>query len=91
MINNGITQALNDTKIIGLITVSVSNKLTSKVEELTESLEEANTRIAKSKVEKLEMYGRRNGFRLYGIPQHKGESTDESVLKVARVLGSNPT
>ena len=90
MINKGITQALNDPKIIGLITESVSIKLTSKVEELTESLEEANTKIVKleSQVEELEMYGRRNGIRLYGIPQHKGESTDEIVLKVARSIGA---
>jgi hypothetical protein len=36
-----------------------------------------------------EMYGRRNGVRLHGIPEKSAENTDEIVMKIAREIGAD--
>ena len=42
-----------------------------------------------NKVEQLEMYGRRNGVRIYGIDEEKGENTDQLVLNLAHSIGAD--
>ena len=41
------------------------------------------------RLEGLEMYGRRNGVRIHGIPEKLGENTDEIVINLAKKVGAN--
>lgn len=41
------------------------------------------------KCENLEMYGRRNGVRVYGIPFIPGENTDNIIMSIANKTGAN--
>ena len=42
-----------------------------------------------SQIEQLEMYGRRNGVRIYGIDVEKGENTDQLMLDLAHRIGAD--
>ena len=42
-----------------------------------------------AKVEGLEMYGRRNGIRIHGIPESTYENTDKIVLELASDIGAD--
>ena len=42
-----------------------------------------------NKIEGLEMYGRRNEIRIYGVPENDGESTDDIVLGLAEKIGAS--
>ena len=68
----------------------VNAKLEEKIDSLNGIIEEKNTRIVnlENQVEGLEMYGRRNGIRLFGIKEHKDESTDNIVLAVANKINA---
>ena len=41
------------------------------------------------RTDELEMYGRRNGVRLHGIPENSTENIDEIVMKIAREIGAD--
>ena len=57
------------------------NKIISKLESRIDVLE--------NQVEGLEMYGRRNGVRIFGIPETEGENTDQIILKLVEDIDAD--
>ena len=75
---------LNESRILSL---EVSNdKKSKKIEELKKKLLNQSERVhtLENKVKDSEQYSRRNCLRIFGMPETKGEKTDDIVLKLAK-------
>ena len=62
----------------------------TKINDLNAGIEKRDAQIdeLKQRTEELEMYGRRNGIRIYGLKESTNENTDKLVLKLARDIGA---
>ncbi|KAK3103244.1 hypothetical protein FSP39_017777 [Pinctada imbricata] len=75
-----IVSALRE-EITNVVKAEVLSEMTALKQEI--KLKDVKINELKNKVEGLEMYGRRNGIRVYGIPEQEHENTDEIVLSLA--------
>ena len=84
---DALKEALKDPEVVELI----SSTLLTEIETLKTVITEKDSKIKEleDKIEGLEMYGRRNGVRIYGIPEKKGEDTDEIVISLANNIGAD--
>ena len=84
---DALKEALKDPSVIELLNDAVK----SEIESLKSIVSEKDLKIQEleDRLEGLEMYGRRNGVRIHGIPEKIGESTDEIVLNLAKKVGAD--
>ena len=82
--------ALSDPDVIKLITNATVSKLQTELSLLKTELKKKDEKIKQldDRVEQLEMYGRRNGIRVHGIPELANENTDNLILKLAGKIGA---
>ena len=96
---NDLTEALiqafeNPSVVSRLITAlrkEIHASFRSELRDLKLRIRERDERIQtlEARVEGLEMYGRRNGIRIHGIPESDGENTDDLVKKLASDIGAD--
>ena len=75
---------LNESRILSL---EISNdKKTTQIGDMESKLTDHSERIQalERKLEDSEQYSRRNCVRIFGIPERKGEKTDDIVLTIAK-------
>ena len=84
---NALKEALQDPEVVKLINDSMKTEIESLKAVITEKDNKINE--LENKIEGLEMYGRRNGVRIYGIPEKEGESTDDIVISLAKRIGAD--
>ena len=84
---------LTDPDIVEVITMVVSEHFNGHIKkfmgEMREQIVAQHREIVtlKERVDELEQYGRRNSFRLSGVPESSDENTDEIVKTVAKSIG----
>ena len=81
----------NPTVVDRLITAlreEIHKSFKGELRTLKQKIRERDDRIQalEAKVEGLEMYGRRNGIRIHGIPETAGENTDSIVMGIAEEI-----
>ena len=83
-----LIDALKDPGVVKTLISAIRDDVKKSFEK---ELEERDQKIAEleNKIDDLEMYGRRNGIRIHGIPENEGEKTDEIVIKLAQDMGAN--
>ena len=83
-----LIDALKDPGVVKTLISAIRDDVKKSFEK---ELEERDQKIAEleNKIDDLEMYGRRNGIRIHGIPENEGEKTDEIVMKLAQDIGAN--
>ena len=83
-----LIDALKDPGVVKTLISAIRDDVKKSFEK---ELEERDQKIAEleNKIDDLEMYGRRNGIRIHGIPENEGEKTDEIVMKLAQDMGAN--
>ena len=81
-----LKEALRDPDVVKLINDSMRTETESLKEVIVEKDQKINE--LEDKLEGLEMYGRRNGVRIHGIPEKEGERTDEIVINLAKRIGA---
>ena len=96
---NSVTQslihALKDPEVIhrlvGALRDEIRAGFKAELKLLNAKIQERDVKIREleEKVEGLEMYGRRNGVRIYGVPETPHENTDNIVLKLADEIEAN--
>ena len=69
----------------------MKKSLGAEIQDIKKELSSNQSKISNldDKIEQLEMYSRRNGVRIHGIPENKDENTDELVLKIAEDIGAD--
>ena len=86
--------ALQNPSVINKLKTAIFDKYEKEVKTLKQEIEKRDIKIhnletkLESKIEALEMYGRRNGIRIHGVKEEEKENTDKIVLKLAKELGA---
>ena len=86
--------ALQNPSVINKLKTAIFDKYEKQVKTLKQEIEKRDIKIhnletkLESKIEALEMYGRRNGIRIHGVKEEEKENTDKIVLKLAKELGA---
>ena len=91
--------ALQDESVIEKLKEALSEQIKKEIrQEYDTQINELKSEIAKRDVkidelkqrtEELEMYGRRNGIRIYGLKESPNENTDKLVLQLAKDIKAN--
>lgn len=87
--------AIQNPTVHNVITSAVSDQIkqtfTEEITNLKQQINGQSDTIVKleQQIEELEMYGRRNGVRIHGIPESTDELTDNIVLKIAKDIGAD--
>ena len=81
-IKKGFQQEISELKAIINEKNTKINDLETRLS-IVEKSENQKVSELESQIEQLEMYRRRNGVRIYGIDEEKGENTDQLVLDLA--------
>ena len=90
-----LIQAFENPTVVSRLIKALRNEIHSsfktELKDLKSKIKERDQRIQdlEAKVEGLEMYGRRNGIRIHGIPESPHENTDNIVIKLASDIGAN--
>ena len=73
------------TRLITALREEIHSTFKGELHALKQKIRERDDRIQtlEAKVEGLEMYGRRNGVRIHGVPETEGENTDTIVMEIA--------
>ena len=97
-LKGALISALKDPEVVNLLIdtlrTEIKNTVQSEIAELKTIITNKDTQIRelesklKDSTEELEIYGRRNGVRIHGIPEVSGENTDEIVLGIASDIGA---
>ncbi|KAK3107602.1 hypothetical protein FSP39_018166 [Pinctada imbricata] len=100
-ITHAIVQAFKDPEVtaqlIGALRDEIRKNFREELKNLKSEIERKDVKIKsleskidglEDQIEGLEMYGRRNGVRIYGIPESRGEDTDAIVLQLADDIGA---
>ena len=96
--NPSVIKALTDS-----LRAEIRNSIKQEIQTLTNEIKSKDTKIKllegevgkrdekigelEDKIESLEMYGRRNGVRIFGIKESEHENTDEIVIQLAEEMG----
>ena len=83
-----LIDALKDPSVVETLISAIRDDVKRGFEK---ELDERDRKIAEleNKIDDLEMYGRRNGIRIHGIPENQGESTDKLVMQLAQDIGAD--
>ena len=78
-------------KLITALREEIHESFKHELQTLKENIKQRDDKIQEleSKVEGLEMYGRRNGIRIHGIPESADENTDKIVMELASDIGAD--
>ena len=87
-IKKGFQQEISELKAIINDKNTKINDLETRLS-IVEKSENQKVSELESQIEQLEMNGRRNGVRIYGIDEEKGENTDQLVLDLAHRIGAD--
>ena len=84
---SALIHALKDPGVVKTLLSAIRDEVKESFEK---ELEEKDRKIEEldNRLDDLEMYGRRNGIRIHGIPENQGEDTDAIVLKLAEEMGT---
>ena len=90
-----LTEALKDPHVVDTIVSALKHEISRAVEAELDGLKavivEKDKQIdeLKCSIDDLEMYGRRNGIRIHGVPETEHEDTDSIVMDLAHEIGVN--
>ena len=88
-------EALKDPSVVGTLMHELREEIKKgfkdELKQMEKGLEERDKKINElsKRIEELEQYGRRNGVRIHGIKEQKGENTDQIVLDLAKSIGAD--
>ena len=94
-VKNLLLDALKDKEIVASIAKAIKEEVKRSFEEERNELRaEIKARDdvivgLEAIIDALEMYGRRNGVRIFGIEESEGENTDKIVLDTAKKVGAD--
>ena len=92
-----MVEALKDHSVVDTLLQEIREEIRKGFQDelstMQKGLEERDRKIDElsQRVEELEQYGRRNGVRIHGIKEEKGENTDKIVTDLAQSIGADIT
>ena len=94
MLTQSIIKAFGDPTVIEKIIKPIKEEIRKGFQAEIDSykaelqLRDETIKNYEKRLEELEMYGRRNGVRIHGIKETKGENTDKIVRTIAKKIGA---
>ena len=92
-----MVEALKDHSVVDTLLQEIREEIRKgfqdELSNMQKGLEERDRKIDElsQRVEELEQYGRRNGVRIHGIKEEKGENADKIVIDLAQSIGADIT
>ena len=88
-------EALKDPSVVGTLMHELREEIKKgfkdELKQMEKGIEDRDKKINElsNRIEELEQYGRRNGVRIHGIKEQKGENTDQIMLDLAKSIGAD--